>query len=149
MKFLGLFLRLERRQDHDTISSLEFGGLLYLPPLLRLLYNPHQHVPSHLRVSQLPAPENNGYLGLVSLFQKMLDMPNFELEIMLLRLGSQLHLFQMDNGLLLLRIMGLLLLLVLELSIVHNAANRRLCFWRNFNQVQFKIGSGPKGLHQW
>jgi hypothetical protein len=55
----------------------------------------------------------------------------------------------MDNGLLLLRIMGLLLLLVLELSIVHNAANRRLCFWRNFNQVQFKIGSGPKGLHQW
>ena len=57
--FYDGFWTLERSQDHDKISSFKLGSLLDLSPFLRLLCNPAQHVPSQVRMGNLPPSKNN------------------------------------------------------------------------------------------
>ena len=132
---LRWFLTLEGGQDHDEISSFKFRRQFDLSPLLRLLRNSAQHVSSQVGVGKLSSSENDGHLGLVSLLQESFDMTKLELEIVFLGLRPQFHFFEMDDDLLLFRLMRLLALLIFELSVVHDAADGRLRFRRYLYQV--------------
>src|SRR5512136_2874590 len=140
------FWGLEWSQDRDKISPLKFGLLFNLSKLLYSLNNPVDHVSSKVRMGQLSPPENDGDLDLTSFFQETLNVPELELKIVLLRLRPHLHLFEMNDGLLLLCIVSLLLLLVFKFPIIHDTTDRWLRFRGNFHQVQFKTGSHTKGF---
>ena len=65
----------------------------------------------------------------------------FELVIVIVHIDAELHF--LDNNLLLI-LLGdaiLFLLLIQELAVVHNAADRRLCRGRNLNQIQILLAS--------
>ena len=51
-------------------------------------------------------------------------------------LGTELHLLDLDARLVLARLLGLHGLLVLELTVVHHAANRRIGVGRDLDQVE-------------
>jgi len=140
------FWSLEWSQDRDEISPLKLGILFNLSKLLYPLNNPLDHVSSKVRMGQLSPSENHCDLDLISFFQETLNVPELELKIVVLCLRPHLHLFEVNDGLLLLCIMGLLLLLVFKFSIIHDATDRWLRFRGNLHQVQFRTGSHTKGL---
>ena len=58
---------------------------------------------------------------------------------MLVDVGPELDLFDVDDLLLLLRLVRLLLLLVQELAEIHDPADRRLGRRRDFHQVELQL----------
>jgi hypothetical protein len=92
------------------------------------------------------APELDGGLDLVSFPQEPDGVLELEVVVMLVDVGPELDLFDVDDLLLLLRLVGLLLLLVEELAEVHDAADRRLGRRGHLHQVESRCLSHPQGL---
>src|SRR5262249_10971986 len=66
-----------------------------------VLENAVQHDLTELGMRQLSTAEHDGALHLVSLREEAFDMPDLELEVMLLDLWSELDLFDFDDDLVL------------------------------------------------
>ena len=90
-------------------------------------------------MDDLAAPEDDDQLALVPLRQELADMRDLEVEVVLVRLGSELDLLEHDRRLVAAR--GLLLLrrLVLELAEVHDLADRRSRPRIDFDQFQAQL----------
>jgi len=144
----GDFLELKGGQYHDTISSLKPRFLFDLTPFFGLVRDPAQHLPPQIRMSHLPPPKNDGYFGLIPLFQETLDVPKLKIEIMFFGLRPHLHLLQVNDDLFLSRLLVLFTLLIFKFSIIHDAANGWFRFGGDLHEVQLEIGSGPQCLHQ-
>ena len=69
----------------------------------------------------------------VSIFKKTLRVPQLKLKIMLFNFWFHFHLFEVNNLLVLPCYMTTFALLIFKFTIIHQAADRRLCFWRNLN----------------
>src|SRR5690606_15747099 len=99
-----------------------------------------------LRVGDLPPAEHQRHLDLVFFLEEAARVARFRLEVVILDPRTILHLLEMDHVLLLLRQAGLLGLLELELSEVHDPDDRRTRRWRDLDQVQTSLFRQREGL---
>lgn len=97
----------------NSTDILEFGGKTF------------QGLQPQFVVSNFPATENYRYLGLISFLKEPASMLYLEKNVMVVGFGSKLDLFQLDLYLLFSCLLLSFALLVLELSIIHDPADRR------------------------
>ena len=126
----------QRGEHHHHAAAFEHGVGFHLGDFLQLLKHPVQHLPPVLRVRHLASPEHHGELDLVPLFEEPAGVAHLEVEVVLLDPRAHLHFLQLHVVLLLARLARLTLLLVLELAVVHDAADRRPGKRRDLHEVQ-------------
>jgi len=97
-------------------------------------------------MSDFPAAEDDGDLGLVPLFQEATNMLDLEGQVVVVGLGSELHFLNLDVDLFLLGFLQFFTLLVFELAEVHDTTDRRDRRWRNLHQVQLLSFGQRQGL---
>src|SRR5262249_49221821 len=87
-------------------------------------------------VDDLAAAERDDEPDLIPLFEEPPDVANLELVVVVVGLRPELDLFDLDDRRVLLRLVGLLRLLVLELPVVHDAADGRHGLGRDLAEVE-------------
>src|SRR6185369_1414428 len=95
-----------------------------------------ENAPADLRVRHLAATEEDGGLDLVPFAQEPLDVLLLELVVVHIDLRPELDLLDLDHPLVLLGFAGALLLLILILAKVHDAAHRWYRGRRDLDQVE-------------
>src|SRR5262249_53401481 len=104
---------------------------------------PLENATPDLGVRHFTPAEENRRLDLVTFFEEALDVLLLELIIVFVDLGAELDLFDENHFLVLLRLTRALLLLVLVLAEVHDAADGRVCGRRDLDQVE-TLGLGNR-----
>src|SRR5436305_7498775 len=107
---------------------------------------PLQQLVAEVLARHFTAPELDGGLHLVPFAEEADGVLELEIVVVLVDVGAELDLFEMDDLLLLLRYVRLLLLLVEELAEVHDAADRRLRRRRHLHQVEGLLLCPPQRL---
>ena len=98
-------------------------------------------------VSHLATTEQDSHLHLVVVLEKTNRLLDLKLNIVLARLRSNANLFELR--LMLFAFCSPLTLVVLELSVVHDAANRWFRFRRDFDEIKPVFASLGKCLLRW
>ena len=105
--------------------------------------HPIQDSSAQFGVLHLSSSEHDRDLDLASLAEEPLDLPGLGGKVADPDLGPVLHLLDQDTGGLLSGLLGLLGVLVLELPVVHDPANRRVRLIRHLHQIQAQfLGHG-------
>ena len=87
-------------------------------------------------------------LAFVTVIQEALDVAHLDVVVTIIGTGTELDFLDLDDLLLGLRFGSLLLLLVLELTVVHQTAHRRHSRGGNFNQVNVNLTGHAQGISQ-
>ncbi len=95
-----------------------------------------QELHTKLLVGHLTAAKPQRDLDFVAVVEKLSDGPHLHVIIMRVDVGTHLDFLDLDGLLLLARLVRLFLCLVLELTVVHDLAHRRVNVWRNLNKIQ-------------
>jgi len=136
-----------RGEDHEQQPAFEASRLLDDRDVLQLRLDTAQDGLADLAMGDLAAAEHDRHARLVALGEELADGLGLEGVVVLLGLGPELHFLELDDRLLLLRLVRLLLGLVLELAVVHDLADRRLRHRRDLDQVEAELlGLGESGL---
>src|SRR5262249_10404392 len=114
-----------RRDQQGHCLALHDRVALDDDQTLERLQNLVDDLAALLGVRDLTAAEADGDLRLVTLFEEAPDVFDLRLEVVVVRLRAHLDLFDLDDVLLLLGLVGLLLFFVLEASEVHDLAHGR------------------------
>ncbi len=122
--------------QHDHLAAFHLGEVFDLASLFGVFGDTFQQFAAQFLVRHFAAPETQGDLHLVAVFQKLEDVAHLDFVVVGVRVGTELDFLDLDDLLLLAGLGFLLLSLVLELAIVHDLANRRVGVWRNFHQIQ-------------
>jgi hypothetical protein len=112
----------------QTRLDIHFGNVLYL------LDHFAQRLPAQLWVSNLAPSKKNRNFDSLALLDKLPDVTDLVFNVMRVRARSHFNFFDFNHGVLF-RSVSLFPLLVPELPVVHHTADRRLSFWRDFDQV--------------
>src|SRR6185503_10284917 len=97
---------------------------------------PLENPPPDLGMRHLAAAEEDRRLDLVAVLEEALDVLLLELVVVLVDLRAELDLFDLDHLLVLASLARALLLLVLVLPEIHDAADRRVGRRGNLDQVE-------------
>src|SRR6266850_2139520 len=139
----GPFLR---RQDHvekrPFLARLGLDHAVFGDFTLEPAENPVPDVPVHV----IAAAEDHGGLHLLPLGEESDDVVALEFVVVLVGLGAELHLLDLDDFLLLLRLLGLLVELVAVLAVVQDAADGWYGVGRNLHQIQPALLRRAQGL---
>ena len=84
-------------------------------------------------------PKADAELHFFSFLQPFGRAYDIELQVIFISLGTKLDLLDRDLNLVLLRFAFFAALFVLELAVIHDAADRWIGIWRYFNQIQANI----------
>ena len=122
-------------QDHDQAPSFHPGRKLHGSRFHTLLDHIRHDRSTHFLVRHFTTAIGQRHLGLVAVRQELLDLPDLDLEIMLIGAWPQLDFFHLRRFLMTPALMVFLAQLKFILSIVHDATNRRLGRRGDFNQV--------------
>src|SRR5690606_17797089 len=95
-----------------------------------------QDLVANFGVHDLTTTEHDRDAALVALFDELAEVAELGVKVMLARLGTELDLFDLDDGLLLFELRGLALLLILELAVVHDLADRWTRHGLHFDEVE-------------
>src|SRR5687768_4674571 len=101
-----------------------------------VLGHPIQQSIPQIGARHLPAAELDRGLDLVALVEEAQQVAHLEVVVVVVDVGAELDLLDLEGLLLLPRLLGLLLLLVEELAEVHDAADRRARGRRHLDQVE-------------
>ena len=104
-----------------------------------------RHLPG-IQVGHLAAPEHHRHLDFITGLQKFADMTDLKVQIVFIRVGPQFDLFHMRRLLVLLHRMLFLVLLVFELSVIHDAADGWLRRRGYLHQVEPQLGRFGDGI---
>ena len=154
LRFHCLLALLDRLQharigghDHEEEAAFETRRLLHHRDVLEVRLDAAEDVLADLAVGDLAAAEHNRDARLVPFHEELADLADLERIVVLLRLGTELDLLELDHRLLLLRLVRALLLLILVLAVVHDLADWRLGHRRDFDEVEAKLsGLGERGF---
>jgi len=137
-----------RRQHHDHLAAFELGELLDYGQLAQIGFDALLLRHADFLVGHFAAAEAQGNLGLVAFFQEADHIAQFDLVVVFVRTRAEFDF--LDLNLLLLELGGMQFLgvLILELAIIHQPANRGLRGGRNFNQIHLGFFSLTQGLIQ-
>ncbi len=141
-KALGLLWR----KDHDHLAPFHPGLHLYLGLLLHGFQDFLQNLHAKLRLGDLTSPKEDPDLDLITISEETLDVSDFGLQIVDIGLGTDLDLLYLHRRLLLAGLFHLFGLLVEELAIVHDTADRRIGLGRHLHQIQTLVSSQRQGL---
>jgi hypothetical protein len=142
---LLLLLLLGRRDDHDHLTAFHLRHLLDCANGLEIRLDPFQLAHPEFLMRHFATPEAQGHFDLVFFFQETRHVP--ELDLVIVFVGTRAQFDFLDLHLLLLQL-GLvrpLLLLVLELAVVHDAADWRLGCRSDLNQINTGFFSHLQG----
>ena len=114
----------------------------------QFLDQPLENPAADFRVRHLAAAEEDRRLHLVAVLEEALDVLLLELVIVLVHLRTELDLLDLDDLLVLPRLARALLLLVLVLPEVHDAADRRHGRRRDLDQVEPLLLGDGQGLRR-
>ena len=92
------------------------------------------------------AAEAQRNLRLVAVGEKTHKAAQLRLEVVLIRCRAELHFLDLHDLLLRLRFLGLLLLLITELAVIHQAADRRHRIGRNLDEINVRVLCHAKGF---
>ncbi|VWX63778.1 conserved hypothetical protein [Burkholderiales bacterium 8X] len=101
---------------------------------------------AQLLVRDLAATEPQRDLALVALFEEATDVAHLDVVVAIIGTGSELDFLDLDHLLLRLRLGGLLLLVVLELSVLDQSTDRRIGRRNNFNQIHVLLTRKTQGF---
>jgi hypothetical protein len=138
-----------RGQNHYQVTAFHLRVLFNYDFVLELFPYSFQNFHALIGVGDLPPTEKYRYLRLVLLGEKTLDMADFHLKIVLVGLRTNLYLLYLDHGLLLFRLLGPLVLLVFEFSVIHYLANRGIGIRGHFNEIQMLQRGQFQRLSDW
>ena len=138
-----------RCQHHGHGSSFHLGVLFNIGIFLGFLCNVSEYLPAQVGKGNLAAPEYDGNLDLVLIFDEPTDVVQFYLDIMLACFGPNLDFLDLKGALLLFGLLQLLGLFVLKPTIVHDFTYRRTCIRRDLNQIETEITGNGKSLVGW
>src|SRR5512140_1402941 len=96
-------------------------------------------------VGEFPSAEPDGHLALVAFLKEAADMLQLRVQVVLFRLRPDLDLLDLDDGLLLPRLLLPLARDVLELAEIHDPADRRRVHGGHFDQIEVL---GPRALER-
>ena len=133
-------------QNHDHVPALKLRVLLDHCHLFERIGKAVQLHPASIEVNHLPTAEHHRHLRLVPLLQESLGVPGLKLEVMILGLGPELDLFDLNDRLFLLRLSRLLALLVSVLPVIDDPTDRRLGFRRHLHQIERQTLGDLQGL---
>ena len=133
-------------EDHDHLTAFELGRMLDLSNIDKLLTDAVHELSAELLVSHFASAEAQRDLGLVAVLKEALQAAQFRLEVVLIRGRTELDFLDLDDFLLGLGFLSLLLLLIAELAVIHQTADRRDCVGRNLDQIHPCILSHAEGF---
>ncbi len=137
---------LDRGKHHGHGASLAHRLAFHLGDVLGVFLNSFKHHESTVLVHDFPSAEKHGYLAAISALKEPANMLELRLVIMIIRLGTKLDFLDLDYGLFLLRLLLAFLLLILELTVVHDLANGRISIGCDLNKVQSFFLGYPQGF---
>jgi hypothetical protein len=108
--------------------------------------HPFQQLAAEVLVRHLAAPEAQRHLHLVAGFEEAGHVAHLDVVVMGVRVGTELHLLDLDRLLLLARLGFAFLLFVLELAEIHDLADGRIGVGRNLHQVEAGLRGHVHGL---
>ena len=130
-----LFSQRSERAEHS--SRLLGWAAFNFAVLFQLRNDVLHHFAALFDMSHLATTELNGDLHLIIVFKKANRLLDFEINIVLARLGTHTDLFQFC--LMLLTFGSTLALVVLKFTVVHNTTDRRLGLRGHFDEVESQI----------
>ena len=135
------------RRVAGLLEAARAGGL-------RVFHTRHFSLPSEAagvaraRGPGLPGVAHHGVAALVPLVEELDQLADLDLVVALVRAGTELDFLDLDLLLLELRFVRLLLLLVLELAVVHQATDRRHGGGSNLYQINLCFFSHSERVRQ-
>ena len=133
-RFFTAELLLKRRDRAEHAARLLRRAAFNFAVLFELSNNGFHYFLAFIDVSHLASAKLDGDLHFVVVLQKANGLLDLKLNIMLARFRTDANFFQLR--LVLLAFGCSFAFVVLELSIVHNTAHRRLCLGSNFDQIK-------------
>src|SRR5215468_2878825 len=124
------------QQGHGEHAALGSRVALRARQVRQVSEDTDQEFLTHLGVGDLAAAERDRELDLVLLLQERPSVLQLGEVVVILDLGTELHFLEMNDVLFLARDALALRLLVLELSVVHDAADRWARGRRNLDQIE-------------
>ena len=143
---LGLGLLLVRTEDHDHVAAVLLGRRLDEAELLDVVGEPLEQAQPQLGAVLLTTTEHDRDLHLVALLQEPHDVTLLGLVVVRVDLRAELHLLDDHVGLVPARLTGLLGVLVLELPVVHELADRRSRHGGDLDEVEVGLLREPEGV---
>ena len=131
-----LLVVLVRRQNHEHIPSFHIGVLLHNADILQCLFDSAETVAPDVLVGDFTPAESDAELHLLAFLQPSGGTFDVELKVILVRFGTELNFLDGDLDLILLGFAFLAPLFILELPIIHDAADGRLGIRRHLDQIQ-------------
>lgn len=98
--------------------------------------NPLEHRAARFWMDDFTATKGNDEPNLISFFKKSANVPDLEVVVVIIRLGTELDLFDLDDGRALLRVIRLFRLLILKLAVVHNTTDRGHGLRRDLDEIE-------------
>jgi len=135
-----------RSHHHRHVPPVLLGRRLDEAEVGHVVRQPLQQSKTQLRPRLLPATEHDRHLHLVPGLEEPDDVTLLGLVVVRVDLRPQLHLLDDGLRLVLASFAGLLRVLVLELSVVHELAHRRPGGRGDFDQVEVGLLCQPKGI---
>src|SRR4029077_21287586 len=127
---------LRRRENHDHVATVEKRLLLDCPELLHVLGEPHEQVPTTVRVQRVAPAEHDRDLYLGPLAEKAHHVPLLGLVVVDPDLRSELDLLDLDLLLVLAGLLRTLVLLVAVLRVVHDPRDGRIRSGRDLHEIE-------------
>ncbi|CAD9225256.1 hypothetical protein BCEN4_480099 [Burkholderia cenocepacia] len=135
----GPLLLFLRREHHDHLAPFHLRHLLDLADFLEIRAQTLEHPHTDFLVSHFTAAETQRDLRLVALFEEAHEIAELDVVIPVIGTRTELDFLDLDDLLLQLRFVLLLRLLVLELAVIHQTANRRHRLRRDLHQVNIQF----------
>lgn len=123
-------------EDDEHGTPFKLGHLLYRRDVCSLFGNTGQQLASQGGEGNFTPAEHTGYFDLVLFTDKLFDVTDLGLQVMVTCLGPDLDLLHLEGALLLLRLLPLLGLFILETTKIHNLANRRSRVRCHLNKIE-------------
>src|SRR5262249_26275416 len=125
-----------RSHEQRHRSLLHDGPHLDVRDLLALLDDPLELLLRLLGMGDLPTAETDREFYLMTCLEEPVRGARLGVEVVLVRLRTQLDLLDLDDALLALGLASLLLLVVLELAEIEDLADRRVCLWIHLDEIE-------------
>lgn len=123
------------RQDHHHLAAFELGHGFHLHEFVQVVPHALKYTHAQLLMGHFTATKPQSNLGLVAFFDEATQIAQLDLVIAFISTRTELHFLDLDDFLLGARFLLALLLLILELAVIHHAADRRGCVGRDLDQI--------------
>ena len=133
-------------EHHDHLATFKLRLHFDLGFLGKLITDAMHDLCTEILVSHFTTAVAQRDLGLISIGQETAKRTQLGLIVIFVSGRTELNFLDLNNLLTSLHFLGLLLLLIAELAVIHQAANRRLGIRRDLNEINVVVLSHAKSF---